>query len=411
MIDIKDKSCCCGCSACVQRCPKQCIAMVEDHEGFLYPVIDRISCIDCGLCEKVCPVLNRDDERRPLNVYAAKNKDESIRYNSSSGGIFTQLASAIIDKGGVVFGASFNEYWEVAHSYTETREGIAVFRGSKYVQSIVGDTFKQVEAFLKQGREVLFSGTPCQIAGLKHYLRKDYDNLITIDFICHGVPSPGVLRWYIAEEIAKKNGQKNFFFESIQQVPKPSAIAQLAGYDIEGISFRDKRRGWKKFSFTLTLSKKGANHQKKYISHLLDRDCYLRGFFKDLYLRPSCNECPAKAGKSGSDITLADFWGYMLIDRNYDDDKGISAVVINSKKGYRIFHSIDVDKREAPYEFLCSDNPSINNSAKYNKDRELFYNCTEPSFNKRLIALCGNNWKEMIKNDIAHILKKMGIRK
>lgn len=355
-------------------------------------------------------MINRTDEHKPLNVYAAKNKDGKIRYSSSSGGIFTELAYMTIDKGGVVFGASFNEYWEVAHTYSETREGIAAFRGSKYVQSIIGETYKQAEIFLKQGREVLFSGTPCQIAGLKRYLRKEYDNLVTIDLICHGAPSPGVLRWYIAEEITKASVKKGIFtFESIPQVPKPGTLAQQAGYNIEEISFRDKRRGWKKYSFTLRLN--SANGKKVCISHLLDRDCYLRGFFKDLYLRPSCHECPSKAGKSGSDITLADFWGYFLIDKGYDDDKGISAVVINSEKGKNIFQSIDADKREAPYEFLCKDNPSINIVAKYNKKRELFYNSEEESFNRRIISLCGNNRRIIIKNNILHFLNKLGIKK
>ena len=183
MICLQDKKDCCGCSACVQRCPKQCIKMEEDNEGFLYPLVDKNKCIDCGLCEKVCPVINQSEERWPLNVYAAKNHDDVIRQTSSSGGVFTLLAYNTIDKGGVVFGASFNKYWEVAHSYAETREGISAFRGSKYVQSIIGDTFKQAEGFLKQGREVLFSGTPCQVAALRIFLRKEYNNLITVDFI------------------------------------------------------------------------------------------------------------------------------------------------------------------------------------------------------------------------------------
>lgn len=384
--------------------------MTGDNEGFLYPIVDSTACIECGLCEKVCPVINQAEPKQPLEVYAAKNWDEEVRYGSSSGGIFTQLAHATIDKGGVVFGASFNENWEVAHNYTETHEGIANFRGSKYVQSIIGDTYRQAEIFLKQRREVLFSGTPCQIAGLKRYLRKEYDNLTTIDFICHGVPSPGVLRWHIAEEITRISGKKNIFtFESITEVPQPGTIAQNAGYDIEDISFRDKRRGWKKFSFTIQLN--STNGKKRCISHLLDRDCYLRGFFKDLYLRPSCHECPAKAGKSGSDITLADFWGYFLINKEYDDDKGISAVVINSDKGNNLFQSIDTDKREAPYEFLCKDNPCIKQATKYNKDRELFYGSKETSFRKRVLTLCGNNRKIIVKNNILHILKKLGFRK
>lgn len=190
MIEIKDKKDCCGCSACVQKCPKQCISLKEDNEGFLYPEVDKSMCINCGLCEKVCPVLHQGESRKPLKVYAAKNQDEEIRRQSSSGGIFTLLAEKTIQDGGVVFGARFDEHWEVKHDYTETIEGLAAFRGSKYVQSRMEDNYRKAEMFLKQGRKVLFSGTPCQVAGLKRFLRKYYGNLLTIDMVCHGVPSP-----------------------------------------------------------------------------------------------------------------------------------------------------------------------------------------------------------------------------
>lgn len=213
MIYIKDKKDCCGCSACVQRCPKQCISLHEDAEGFLYPNVDENICIGCGLCEKVCPVVNQSDEHEPLAVYAAMNPDESIRMQSSSGGVFTLLAEKVLAEGGVLFGACFNERWEVVHDFVETKEELARFRGSKYVQSKVGDTFRLAEDFLKQGRTVLYSGTPCQIAGLKLFLRKSYDNLLAVDFICHGVPSPGVFRTYLQNEInrcaARQGGGKN----------------------------------------------------------------------------------------------------------------------------------------------------------------------------------------------------------
>lgn len=167
MIHITDREKCCGCEACIQRCPQQCITLHEDGEGFLYPETDEGRCIDCGLCEKVCPVIFQGTGRRPLNVYAAKNPDEEIRWESSSGGVFTLLAEKILSEGGVVFGARFDARWEVVHDYTENVEGLSAFRGSKYVQSRIGDSFRQTECFLKTGRKVLFSGTPCQIAGLK----------------------------------------------------------------------------------------------------------------------------------------------------------------------------------------------------------------------------------------------------
>ena len=167
MIKIIDKEQCCGCSACLHICPKHSITFKEDKEGFLYPHVNTETCIDCGLCERVCPVLNQNEERIPEKVYAAKHEDDEIRMKSSSGGIFTLLADQILDEGGVVFGARFNDKWEVIHDYTETKEGLAPFRGSKYVQSYIGDSYKIAETFLKSGRKVMFTGTPCQIAGYK----------------------------------------------------------------------------------------------------------------------------------------------------------------------------------------------------------------------------------------------------
>ena len=197
-----NKSDCVGCFACCSICPVDCIAMQDDKEGFLYPFYhDKKQCINCGCCKKVCPVITQRNDSKPLGVYAAKNPDEKIRLQSSSGGIFTLLAEHIINEGGVVFGARFNENWEIIHSYAETIEGVATFRGSKYVQSKIGESYKQAKFFLTMGggRKVLFSGTPCQIAGLKAFLQKDYSNLLTVDFVCHGVPSPLVWKKYLDE--------------------------------------------------------------------------------------------------------------------------------------------------------------------------------------------------------------------
>lgn len=190
MIIITDKHNSCGCGACVQRCPRQCITMHSDKEGFAYPVVDTKLCTNCGLCEMVCPVINQQPEQAPIATYAAINSDQAVREESSSGGIFTLLAEETINNGVVVFGAAFNDKWQVAHTYANEINDIKKFRGSKYVQSDICGSYSVAEKFLKEGKEVLFSGTPCQIAGLKRFLRKEYKNLKTIDFICHGVPSP-----------------------------------------------------------------------------------------------------------------------------------------------------------------------------------------------------------------------------
>lgn len=309
MIKIYKKEDCCGCSACVHICPKHSIAFKEDCEGFLYPHVDLKTCVDCGLCEKVCPVLNQNDERLPLQTFAAKHRDDEVRMKSSSGGVFTLLAEHILDKGGVVFGAKFNENWEVIHDYVETKEGLAPFRGSKYVQSNIGNSYKLVEEFLKIGREVMFTGTPCQIAGLKKYLRKDYKNLLTVDFVCHGVPSPMVWKKYLEEEIDR--------YKAI----------------LTHINFRDKSTGWKNFSVILNFAKsKSVDFEEKSLvmSTVFHENPYMEAFMSNLCLRPSCYACPAKSGKSGADVTIGDFWGIDTIRPDIDDDKGVSLILVNN---------------------------------------------------------------------------------
>lgn len=359
MIDIIDKSLCCGCAGCVQRCPKLCITLHEDHEGFLYPKVDTDTCIDCGLCEKVCPILNEGNIRKPLKVYAAINKDEEIRKQSSSGGIFTWIAEKVIQEGGVIFGARFDENWEVRHDYSETIEGLAAFRGSKYVQSRIEDNYLKAEAFLKQGRKVLFCGTPCQIAGLKRFLRKDYKNLFTIDIVCHGVPSPGVWRKYLKEKIACISDDKR-------------------NIHVEKISFRDKITGWKNYSFSLALSDFDENgiRQNKSFSELSKKNYFMKGFLADLYLRPSCYACPAKCGKSDSDITLGDLWGAPNIIGNEDDDRGTCLTLINKDIPFLKDYS-SLWMKEIGYNAALIHNPAIEHSAKIPLNRTLFFKSIE----------------------------------
>lgn len=373
MIDIKEKKNCCGCEACVQRCPKSCITMREDNEGFLYPEIDKDICIDCGLCEKVCPVINQAEERKPLAVYAAKHKDEQIRMASSSGGAFTAIAERVIDEGGVVFGAKFNQDWNVVHSYTETKEGLGTFRGSKYVQSRIGESYKEAEGFLKAGRKVLFSGTPCQIAGLKRFLRKEYDNLLTVDFICHGVPSPKIWREYLknkTDSIASRfSGQKEI--------------------DVENIFFRDKCLGWKKYKFTLNISiiNKGGLENKIKISEPFNNNIYLRGFLTDLYLRPSCHNCPTKSLKSGSDFTIGDFWGVQKIMPQIDDDKGVSIIIVNSINAKTYITKCLIELWPTIYDKILYYNSAIHSSAKMTCKRNSFWKNDGKSFEEKVRIL------------------------
>lgn len=327
MIQITDNHNCCGCSACLQACPKQCISMQQDAEGFLYPHVDTSSCIDCGLCEKVCPCLNQGEPQKPIQVFSVVNPNENIRKKSSSGGAFTMIAEVVIDEGGVVFGARFDENWEVVHDYTETKAGLEAFRGSKYVQSRIGDTYTQARGFLKQGRKVLFTGTSCQIAGLKLFLRKEYDNLLTIDVVCHGVPSPLVWRDYLT-------ALSVYTLDIVDK--KTNVPTRIDRNRISGISFRDKISGWKKFSFVMRssqihVSSPACTKDDIIFQETLDKNLYLQIFLRNLDLRPSCYNCPAKSGKCKSDFTLGDFWGYSNEKAQKDDDRGISLVLVNTE--------------------------------------------------------------------------------
>ena len=355
MIEIKEKRDCCGCEACVQICPKKCISFNEDEQGFRYPLVEESICINCGLCEKVCPVLNQNEVKRPIKVYASINPNEEIRSKSSSGGLFTALAELVIDEGGVVFGAQFDEKWGVEHAYTETKEGLNAFRGSKYVQSRIGNSYVQVREFLKNGRKVLFSGTPCQILGLNLFLRNKYESLITIDIVCHGVPSPLVWMAYLHDIVKFPVGfseENNFQKEFVNS--------------ITNISFRDKSTGWKKYSFKVRGKefKDGGNPQKEdvLLHELHNKNLFMRIFLKDLCLRPSCANCPAKSGKSGSDITLADYWGIENSYPELDDDKGISMVLIHSDEGQKLFAKSKVNSLETSYSDALRGNPAIENS-------------------------------------------------
>ena len=372
MINILEKKDCCGCASCVQVCPKQCISMTEDCEGFLYPKVDSAVCVDCGLCEKVCPIINQGYTIVPLVTYAAKNKDEKIRYKSSSGGVFTLIAEQILADGGVVFGARFNENWVVIHDYAETVEGLEPFRGSKYVQSVIGDNYKYAKQFLLEGRKVLFSGTPCQIAGLKKFLRKEYENLLTVEVVCHGVPSPKVWKDYLQYRRAQHVVGKNTV---------PLSINELPG--ITGISFRDKTNGWKKYGFKICYAalkaaensvSKSANIDNCEITPF-NEDIFMKGFLKNLYLRPSCYQCMAKQGKSGADIAIADYWGIQRIHQELDDDKGVNLVLINTQKGQTYFDAIaaTLTYTISDYRKAIANNPCIVKSVAEPSQRVQFW--------------------------------------
>ena len=347
LIAEKGKVSCCGCTACRIICPKQCISMKEDPEGFLYPHVDTTLCIDCEACVKVCPFHNPAEESSPESVFAAINENEEIRRESSSGGIFTMLAEKVINEGGVVFGARYTDDWQVEIVPTETTEGLAAFRGSKYLQAKMGNSLSLAKKYLREGRKVLFSGTPCQIAGLKHYLRKDYDNLLAVDFVCHGVPSPKVWRMYLDE------------------------VTQAGKRAISDIKFRDKPQGWKRFNFTLSYNESDKSYT---ISSYNGDNHYMRAFLSDMILRPSCYNCQAKCGRSKSDITLADYWGIDQVQPNMDDDKGTSLLIVHTEKGRQALDFSQTNYTESTYEDAFRFNPAIEKSALPHPKRADFFN-------------------------------------
>lgn len=342
MITIKDKQDCCGCGACAQRCPQSCIKMIEDKEGFLYPQINISACINCNLCNKVCPIINKNNPQNPIYSYAAINTNDEIRLQSSSGGLFSAFSEAILNQGGIVFGAKFNQNWEVIHGYTETIDNLYQFRSSKYVQSIIGNCYIQTEKFLKTGKIVLFSGTPCQISGLKHFLKKEYENLITVEILCYGVPSPLAWKSYLRSISNQKSS-------------------------ITDINFRDKSTGWKKYSFSIKYDNKKYSQE----SH---NNIYMHGFLKNLYIRPSCKSCPAKLGRSGSDLSIGDCWGIQNIMPELDDDKGINIVLINTPKGKEFYKSLSVKSYSIDYNLITKYNGGFNNLIQFHPKREQFFN-------------------------------------
>ena len=342
MIGRLNKEDCSGCGACSNICPQRCIAMKEDHEGFLYPDVEQDRCVGCRLCEQVCPSLNKPELHETPIGYACINNNTDIRMESSSGGVFSLLADDILEKGGAVFGVAFSgDSVEVRHVCIEDKEKLSFLRGSKYVQSRIGDTYKEVERFLKRGRPVLFTGTPCQIAGLKSFLRQEYDLLYTQDLICHGAPSPLVWKRYLLEK----------------------------GRSVQTVSFRDKREGW----ITFSVSLKYVDQTEE--SEPFSNDLFMRGFLSDLYLRPSCYQCKWKGLRRCSDITLADFWGVEEVIPELFDNKGTSLVLVHSEKGKRLLNSVQKNMIMQGVDFtsVIVYNTAAVQSVPLTKQRKRFY--------------------------------------
>lgn len=346
MIKISDVEKCCGCGACIQKCPQKCIDFILDNEGFYYPQVRTESCINCGICERVCPFGDsvKQNKMEPIETWASYAKDRDILINSSSGGIFSLLAKCVLEQEGIVYGTGLSEDCRSAIVVAvEDMNELNHLRGSKYLQSLTRKVFIDIQFQLSHGRYVLFSGTPCQVSALKLFLGKDYKNLICIDIICHGVPSPKLWTKYI-NYMEMKHRLK-----------------------VVGVNFRCKDECWKKF-------RTKENHRGKNVFINRRYDTYMQMFSRNYCLRPSCYKCKAKSHNM-ADITLGDFWGIERVLPQMNGGLGTSLVIVRSIKGKELFEKISKELRKELVNYLeaVKDNEAEYKSVDRPIERDAFF--------------------------------------
>ena len=352
-MEIIDKKKCTGCGSCKACCPYSAINMVEDKDGFLYPVVNKEKCKNCGLCRKKCPNLNIKNKTSTFEYYAGFSKDNSILKQCSSGGIFYHLARKFIEDGGIVYGVEFEKNIGANHIAVDKIESLNKILGSKYLQSNGFEKYKEIKEALEKGKKVMFSGTPCQIAGLNKFLGVDYDNLLTIDLICTGAPSKKVFNIYIKS--LEKKYRKEFMT----------------------IDFRNKKNNW--YNYYVKLSFKNKN---KYTSRFFNPLIILH--YKQLSLRKSCSECNYRKGKAPSDIQLGDFWNIQFINKNFYNKDGISVIIVKTPKGKKMFEEIleEIEYTKVTEEDVLKTNGAYN-ECKFNiKERNKFFKELDTSNNK-----------------------------
>lgn len=375
---------CYGCGACVNICPRDTIHMEPNEEGFLYPVIDEAECIDCGKCKKVCPIYTDIRvEKAEQSYFAVKHKDMDVIENSSSGGVFTALADAVRDKGGIIYGVLMDEKFSVVHRRTSTKEECDLLRGSKYVQSDMNTVMQQMEADLKEDRYVMFTGTPCQVAGVKNFLiekRLLSEKVLLCDFICHGVASPGVWKSYVDYFAEKYNtGLQKYFF-------------------------RGKKQGWHQcypviYANNQELSE-GYRDKESFL--LLYQTCYIN--------RKSCYSCKYTSYDREADITFGDFWNIQSVNPQMDDNKGTSQVLINSEKGRKWLKACG----EAIYSKECTKEdvwqPHLEYPNAIPKKRETFWmEYRKKNFKDIIVKYGQGDWLVKAKRRLTPILKRTGL--
>lgn len=375
MIQIIDKSQCCGCTACVSICAHDAITMQPDVLGFLYPVVNKDKCVDCGLCEKVCAFNDHYDTSLNLDkplAYAARHKDMKEVETSRSGAAFIAISDYILENGGVVYGAGYTDHFRVVHKRATTKEERDEFKGSKYVQSDMNTVFRQVKKDLKDGLTVLFSGTPCQTAGLNSYVGKKLrEHLILVDIVCHGVPGPYLWRDYVAY-LEKKRKDK-----------------------IVWVDFRDKQMfGWH------------AHRETFKFSHTSNKTYFDAIFYHSIMFRYSCNHCPYTNLKRPSDITIADFWGIEKIMPQLNiDNKGVSLIFCNSEKGVLCFNEIQSKMDSFPIALQDCLQPNLQYPCKMDYKRKDF----EKDYERKGFAYVWGkyidfSWRYKLKKKIGHLI-------
>lgn len=386
MIDCVKKNECTGCGACVNICSLNCIELISDENGFYIPMVNMDECIKCGMCLDVCPILrkpeNNNKYEKPV-IYAAWTLDESIRLSSTSGGIFSELAKRVLLDGGYVCAARYNDEFLVEHYMIDNTDNIKLLRQSKYVQSYIGFTFREIKYQLDGKKTVAFCGSPCQVAGLKNFLGIDYENLYTFDFVCRGMNSPKAYKSYL--EMLKKKYKS----------------------EIKKVWFKNKTYGWNNFS-THVEFENGKTYLKT-----RNKDLFMRGYLRyNFYMRSCCFDCKFKSVTREGDITLADFWGVSRKYPNLDEDKGTSLIFINSDKGKRLFGAVkdDIFRKECNIEDAVIGNKCILESVKDVGNRESFLKSLDSlRFDKCYRRYAKNEFKYYIKNKIK-MIKKILVR-
>lgn len=356
--------CCTGCYACVNICPRKCITMKIESQNFSAPRIDLQCCVDCGMCEEGCPILHIPEININTTGYAMKSRNESDRRKSTSGGVFSLLAEYVIEEGGIVYGAAYAPDFSVHHIAITKRQELSLLQGAKYTQSVIGSCFSKIKSQLHSEYLVLFSGTPCQCAGLKSFLGKEYSNLITVDIICHGVPAPKVWQAYIDYRSNKENN----------------------GIRPQKINMRSKVSGWSRYGYSTEFDYGNGKITRIHNS----QDLFMQAFTGNICLRNSCSNCKAKGVERCTDFTLGDYWGIWNQHPEFDDNKGTSVVFVHSQKGREILEQLSdkMDCLKVDIEVAYKENGSLVNSSPAHSGRDEF-----------LEQITADNFEDLVKKN------------